>query len=343
VEERSFRSFQHDTFDSPESRENFPPWHDARNVPGWAEVLPEGYVADEYHEDHRPVRRRRVALPLFLFIATCFSTFLAGMAGQHALSVLLRPALFARVFQEHWQSGLAYMLAVMGILLAHEMGHFLQALRYRVNASLPFFIPMPISPIGTMGAVIGMQGSQANRKELFDIGLSGPLAGLVLAIPIAWYGVMQAEVVPKAMGGLFFGDPLIMQYMMQWLRPEVGPHETLVMNPFLMAGWVGLLITGLNMVPISQLDGGHVSYALFGRGAWFVARLVLFGVMAFILFWQAYQWLVMLLLVMAIGTDHPPTRNDHVPIGWWRYLLGLASLAIPIFCLAPIPISEMPQ
>jgi len=107
----------------------------------------------------------------------------------------------------------------------------------------------------------------------------------------------------------------------------------------LLAGWVGLLITGLNMLPISQLDGGHVAYALFGQGAHVLARIVLLGAIAFIVLAGAYNWLIMLLLVMMIGTDHPPTRNDHVPLGRWRYALGLASLTISVFCLAPIPIS----
>lgn len=343
MEERSFRSFEFDTYQPSKPEENFPAWHDPRNVPGWAEILPEGTVVDEYEHQHEEIRHRRVLLPVVLFIATCFSTFLAGIAGTDAILALRHPELLARIVTENWQRGLAYMSAVMAILLAHEMGHFLQALRYRVNASLPFFIPMPISPIGTMGAVIGMQGSQANRKELFDIGLTGPLAGLVLAVPFSIIGVMQSQVTPLVFGPTYYGDPLLIKMLMHWLRPDIGPNETLIMSPLLFAGWVGLLITGLNMIPVSQLDGGHVAYALFGRRAWTLAKLVIYAAMAFILIYQAYGWLVMLLLVMAIGTDHPPTRNDHVPLGKWRYLLGAVSLLIPIFCLTPIPFSSMPQ
>lgn len=343
MEERSFRSFQTDTYEpGPQGPPPQGPTHGPREIPGWAEVLPEGAFDDDSHPGHYEPQRR-IMLPLVLFIATCFSTFLAGMAGQRAYELLFNPRLLVNFVQARWQDGLLYMAAVMGVLLTHEMGHFLQALRYRVNASLPFFIPMPFSPIGTMGAVIGMQGSQADRKELFDIGLTGPLAGLALAIPFSVIGVMQAGVVPKSAEGFFFGDPLLVQWLMKWLRPEVAANETLVMNPLLMAGWVGLLITGLNMVPISQLDGGHVSYALFGRGAWLVARLVIFGVMGYMLFSGNYQWIIMLLLVMMIGVEHPPTRDDRVPIGPWRYALGLVSLSIPIFCLTPVPLSTVPQ
>lgn len=309
-----------------------------REIPGWAEVLPEGAFVDDSHPGHYEPQRR-IMLPLVLFIATCFSTFLVGISESDAIRALANPSLLAEHFRDNWRYGLTYSVAVMSILLAHEMGHFLQAVRYRVNASLPFFIPMPFSPIGTMGAVIGMQGSQANRKELFDIGLSGPLAGLVLAIPMAVFGVLNAKIVPPTPGEMVFHSPLAMQYLVQWLRPDLANH--VFDSPLIGAAWVGFLITGLNMIPISQLDGGHVSYALFGRGAWFLARLVIFAAMGYMLFSGNYQWIIMLLLVMVIGVEHPPTRNDHVPIGPWRYALGLASLLIPIFCMAPIPISNL--
>lgn len=339
MEERSYRSFQYDTLGQAQEI-----WHGADEMPVWAQVLPEGTIQDEYygHPQPRP-RQRRLVLPIALFLITCASTFLVGMAPTGAMIAVSNPEMFRNLVAQRWQEGLTYMSAVMGILLAHEMGHFLQALRYHVHASLPFFIPMPFSPIGTMGAVIGMQGSQANRKELFDIGLTGPLAGLALALPLTIIGIMQSQVVPKIVGPTYFGDPLLIKLLMRWLRPEMGPHETLAMSPLLMAGWVGLLITGLNMFPVSQLDGGHVSYALFGRGSWTLARLVLFAAMAFIVINGAFQWLIMLLLVMFIGPEHPPTRNDHVPIGWWRYVLGMASLLLPLLCMAPVPISTMPQ
>ena len=171
----------------------------------------------------------------------------------------------------------------MGILLAHEMGHFLQALRYHVPASLPFFIPMPISQLGTMGAVIGMQGSNANRKELFDIGLSGPWAGLVVAIPVSIAGILQASyVVPPPGIPADFADPLIFRLLMAWFRPDLPEGAELIMNPLLMAGWVGMLITGLNMLPVSQLDGGHVTYAP-SANAHYIAR-------GFLLFWRPLSY-----------------------------------------------------
>lgn len=289
--------------------------------------------------------RRSLRLPLILFAATCLSTFWAGMTqatnANFAVAATDSSAL-ATIVAEGWRHGLVYMLAVMAILFSHEMGHFLQAVRYRVPASLPFFIPMPLTPIGTMGAVIGLQGSQANRRELFDIGLSGPLAGLAVALPITWLGIqLEPWADGSSQGHMGMGVPLLMQWMFQWLRPEElhGMHVQLIspLNPWLMAGWVGMLITGLNMMPVSQLDGGHVAYALFGRKAHILARAVVFAAMGYMLITGQYSWMVMLILVMVIGTDHPPTRDDRVPIGWGRRILGYASLSLSVLCLTPTP------
>ncbi|HEY5312498.1 MAG TPA: site-2 protease family protein [Pirellulales bacterium] len=291
--------------------------------------------------DLRP--RRKILVPALLFLATCLSTFTIGVvmccpyADDTALSDYLR---------EGWPLGVQYMTAVMAILLAHEMGHFVQALRHGIPTTLPFFIPAPIPPIGTMGAVIGMQGSRADRRQLFDIGVSGPLAGLVLAIPIAAYGIWSArEVAPVVMHNaesanhapISFQDPLVFKPLIHWLHPAMAAGHDLELNPLLLAGWVGMLITGLNMMPISQLDGGHVAYALFGRRAHLLARLVLLAAVVFILVSRQYGWSVMLALVVYIGPNHPPTANDNAPMGWGRRLVGLASLAIPILCFIPVP------
>ena len=187
-----------------------------------------------------------------------------------------------------------------------------------------------------------MQGSEADRKELFDIGLSGPLAGLLVALPITWIGIQQAQPFPMNVpAGIHYQDPLLFKVLMQKLHPELLPGQELTMNPLLMAGWVGMLITGLNMLPISQLDGGHVSYALFGKGSFWIARGVVVAALAFMLITGVYGWMVMLFLVTMIGVQHPPTANDRVELGWGRRILGLASLAIPVLCLAPNPISAI--
>ncbi len=280
--------------------------------------------------------KRRVAIPVTLFILACLSTFWAGTTIWSPFEYdwsELRLAIVA-----NWRTGLAYMVCVIGILMCHEMGHFLMTLRFQIPASLPYFIPFPVSNIGTMGAVIAMAGYRANRRQTFDIGIAGPLAGLVIAVPVLIYGVQTLDLSRAGYGGFAVDCPLLVRILIHWLRPE---HANVThiwvsqMNPFFMAAWVGLLITGLNMVPISQLDGGHVTYTLFGTWAHWIARGFLIFVLFYIVIAGAYMWTLMVVLVTFIGTDHPPTADDHMPLGRGRYLLGLVSLVIPALCFPP--------
>lgn len=301
----------------------------------------------------RPTHRRWAALSLTLFLLTCLSTFFAGATGWMPGELIGAGAMdfWGPYFQlparlailEHWRDGLVYMGCVLSILLLHEMGHFVMTIVYGVRATLPMCIPLPVSPIGTMGAVIAMDGSQADRKQIFDIGLAGPLAGLVAAIPIVWIGAARLDLTAPAEGQQF-GLPLIVQYMLEYLHPETFNRDMGIaisqLNPYFMAGWVGLLVTGLNMLPVSQLDGGHVLYALLGRKAHWFARLFMVLVFGYIgVMYFFYQrppmWILMALLVMLMGTDHPPTRDDSVPLGWFRTGLGYLSLLIPVFCFVP--------
>ena len=285
--------------------------------------------------DVETARPRRIFLPVFLFVATCASTWIAGALDWN-------PALYmenqqtANAIAANWKQGLIYMAAVIGILLTHEMGHFLQTLRYGVPASLPYFIPVPVLMTGTMGAVIGMEGSRADRKQLFDIGLSGPWAGLIVSLPIIWFGIKSATILPPT-AEFQLGDPLIFKLLTSYLRPDLPANVVLSKNnPLLMAGWVGMLITGLNMLPVSQLDGGHVIYGLFGRKAYLLARGFLVAAILFVVFGEHYNWTVMLVLVIMLGVDHPPTRDDTVPLGFWRRAIGLVSLGIPVLCFTPV-------
>ena len=239
----------------------------------------------------------------------------------------------------NWDTGLAYMFFVILIIWLHEMGHFVATLIYRVPASYPFFLPLPINPIGTMGAVIAMHGHTADRKQIFDIGLAGPIAGLVAAVPIAWFGVAQLDLTTQPFGGIGFRLPLLMDWFAQWSEVpgyQVGDVVWLSqLNPMFVAGWVGMLITGLNMMPIGQLDGGHVTYTLFGKAAHWIAKGTMLFAIAFMVYYQTLMMVLMVVLLLLIGTEHPPTRDDNVSIGWFRWTIGLASLAIPVFCFPP--------
>ena len=305
--------------------------------------LPDGASADfpVLRAEHLrpPARRRRVRLPLILFLITCLSTFYAGAMDWQPLGLSSNVG-FRRIILRHWEQGLTYMGCVLVILMTHELGHFFATVWYRIPASLPIFIPFPITPIGTMGAVIGMDGRLANRKEIFDIGLAGPIAGLVAAVPILWYGIHQLDLQAVAYGSEIYDCPLLIEWMVGLIRPEhaagLSEIRTSQLNAPFMAGWVGLLITGLNMLPVSQLDGGHVVYSLFGRRAHVIARAFTFLAILFVVFDDnAMIWSPMVILVILLGLDHPPTANDRVQIGPVRTILGWASLAIPLLCFPP--------
>jgi Zn-dependent protease len=283
-------------------------------------------------------RQRRVLLPALLFIATCLSTYWVGAADWKPQDYHTFGQMW-QVMRTNWPQGFAYMGAVVAILLTHEMGHFLQTVRYRIPASYPLCIPVPFSLIGTMGAVISMDGMRANRKQIFDIGVAGPLAGLAVAIPILYVGVMKLDlsIVPGDNDFQLY-NPVIVRWMIEWFRPDLAEQASWVsvsqLNPWFMAGWVGMLITGLNMLPVSQLDGGHVIYALFGRDAYKLARAFTIVAIGYVVInlEQAAIWTPMLILVILMGIHHPPTSDDSIEMDDFRWMLGVASMAIPVLC-----------
>jgi Zn-dependent protease len=306
---------------------------------------------------NQPREGRRIALPAILFVVTCVSTFFVGAANwnptghmellyrntadnwpQHSPLAALNEAWAVATADMSWRHGFVYMGLVMGLLLAHEMGHFLMAVRYRIPASLPYFIPMPVIPFGTLGAVIGTDGSRMNRRELFDLGIAGPLAGFAVTLPLLWLGIMRLPPTPLPPQSICFHNPWILQHLITWIRPGYPTPDVLYLNqfnPFLMAGWVGLLVTGLNMLPVSLLDGGHVAYALLGRRAHWLARGLIVMAILYIIATERYFWIVFLVLVILLGADHPPTADDGCRLGWVRRLLGWASVLILLFCLSP--------
>ncbi len=326
---------------------------------------PAAAAAPSAEGETAPIVRRHLMTPLLLFLATCLSTFWTGAVAWKPIANLDALSRGVGVFVENlpqgspltalwealavarmdWQRGLIYMGLVLGILLTHEMGHFLMTIRHRIPASFPYFIPLPVVPFGTLGAVISMEGSRVNRRELFDMGAAGPLAGLIVAIPVMIYGVLRLPAAPAMPDSLCFHNPLILQWLIAWLRPEYPTPNVLFLNQFnafLMAGWMGMLITGLNMLPISQLDGGHVAYAVLGRrGAHRLARGLLVLAIVFIIAAETYFWVIMLVLVILMGTDHPPTADDECPMGFLRRAIGWLSLLIPILCFPPLGITPL--
>ncbi len=287
--------------------------------------------------------QRRIKLPVILFFLTCASTFFVGVthwSPTFAFDSEMSLMPLRRMMLTDYGQGLIYMICVMLILFSHEMGHFIATLIYKVPASLPIFLPFPMNPIGTFGAVIGMNGAYADRKQIFDIGLAGPLAGLVIALPVMIAGVSQLDFTLHEGGQMACQCPLGVKWMLEWIQPKGYTGQDVVwisqLNPMFAAGWVGFLITGLNMLPISQMDGGHVTYTIFGRAAHWIARLTMVGAIGFMVYTGAPTLILMMVLLLIVGTDHPPTRDDTVKLGWFRVSLGLVSLSIPILCFPPM-------
>jgi membrane-associated protease RseP (regulator of RpoE activity) len=281
-----------------------------------------------------PRTRQRVRLQGLLYALTALTTFAAGAVGWQPLLLGVDDADIASAVQEHWGRGLIYAAAVMAVLTAHEAGHFIAAKLHGIPATLPFFIPMPILLTGTLGAVIGMEGSRADRRQLFDIAVAGPLAGLVVAIPLMTLGLM--------MGTVGEANPFALAPLAAWLqslvRPDVPTGMTVAPNPLFMAGWVGLLVTGLNMIPVSQLDGGHICYAVFGRKGNWVARSVLLASILTVIISGQTNWVALVVIVTFLGVDHPPIREERQPLNAFRTALGIACFLIPIVTFMPEPL-----
>ena len=325
----------------------------AHNGPESSFGSPSGMASVNYR---RPPRvRRRKLVPAILFLLTCLSTFWVGITDWQPLYELqnlfvtgpgwlgfdLDFMVLRRLVVRNWDQGLIYMACVLAILMVHEMGHYIATLIYRIPATVPIFLPFPFNPIGTLGAVIGMAGMQADRRQIFDIGIAGPLAGLVVAIPLAYVGIMQLDLTQPPGGQLAFECPLLFKAMLVWLQVP-GYEEAITtgvwlsqLNPYFAAAWVGFVVTGLNMVPIGQLDGGHITHALLGDKARIVAKGIIVAAIAFMVYRGIPHLAIMVLLLLVIGTDHPPTRDDSVRLGPFRIGLGILSLAIPILCFPP--------
>jgi membrane-associated protease RseP (regulator of RpoE activity) len=231
-------------------------------------------------------------------------------------------------------------LGLLSILAAHEMGHYLACRYYRVDATLPHFIPFPFSFVGTLGAFIRIRGPIPHRKALFDIGIAGPLAGFVVCLPVLVLGTLQAKVIPTPPAGsdefISFGDPLLVRWAYAWLRGDPGAGHTFLMGPLATAGWFGLLVTALNLIPVGQLDGGHVTYALLGKRALLVSQIAFGTCVALIYFGP--NWLVWSVLLLVLGRRHPRTSNDHLPVGRGRVAVGLLGLVVLALCFVPDPI-----
>jgi membrane-associated protease RseP (regulator of RpoE activity) len=234
--------------------------------------------------------------------------------------------------------GFAYSASVMTILLAHEMGHYLMSKKYGVPATLPYFIPLPFPPFGTLGAVIKMKGIIINKKALFDIGIAGPLSGFIVAIPFIVLGIQMSSIqfVSKEMTVFQLGDPLLFKILQKFLIGDIPDGYDLVLHPLAYAGWVGLFVTALNLLPVGQLDGGHIIYAVFGdKSKWiFAVSITLLAVLT--IFYNP-GWLLLVILLLIFGMRHPEPFDMETELDGKRKLLALVILLVFLLSFTPSP------
>jgi membrane-associated protease RseP (regulator of RpoE activity) len=316
--------------------DHFDPRGDAYEPP-FALRLPDGHAPGA-----RPAvrRRTRVWLHFALFLATLASTTAWGMlhyAGFVPGFEVRGAALMPWILNGCW-----YSATVLGILGCHELGHYAACRHYRVDASPPYFLPAPILLTGTLGAFIRIREPIRSKRVLFDIGVAGPLAGFAIAVPALWWGIALSRVAPSQpdFTGFSLGEPLLFKAFawLIWGTPPEG--HTMILHPMAFAAWFGLLATALNLFPVGQLDGGHISYAVLGRWstvltlAAVVAAIVMSFFSSSLVVWTA----LLVLMILLFGPRHPRTEDEHVPLDTRRLMVAAAALVIFVICFTPVPI-----
>jgi hypothetical protein len=307
---------------------------------------------DEFVPPPLPPRHGKLWVQLALFAATIFTTTLTGGchyvsfttdfatlsdggSGQFGWPMFANPAFYLH--------GLWYSLTILAILGCHEMGHYVMCLRYRVDATRPYFLPAPLPLTGTLGAFIRIKSRIPNKIALFDIGVAGPIAGFVVAVPALFLGLALSRVdrLPEDASQLMeLGEPLLFRAASWLVWGDVADGYSINMHPMAFAAWFGLLATALNLFPIAQLDGGHISYAVLGRRSTLVT-LIMIGVAIGLTFvsssWVA--WTVLLVaMIVTMGPAHPPTLDDEQRLDGGRLMVAAIAMVILVLCFTPAPI-----
>lgn len=266
-------------------------------------------------------------LQILLFVATIATTLFVG-ALQQGVNPFVDPASLL--------SGFPFSLSLLSILGVHELGHYFTARRYGVQVTLPYFIPAPVG-LGTFGAFIKMKSPIADRRSLFDIGIAGPIAGMCLAVPILMIGLTASKIVPAhGEAGISLGSPLLFTFVQELTLGPIPQGMDILLHPVAFAGWIGFFVTALNLLPIGQLDGGHIAYALLGRQSERLAFITAV-VLAFlgISFWPG--WLFWAFLAFMLGFKHPPPMNDVTPLDPRRRFLAFGAFILLLLLVTPAP------
>ncbi|HSR51991.1 MAG TPA: site-2 protease family protein [Acidobacteriota bacterium] len=325
--------------------------------PQWRDPLPEPLLKEEYDPQAPSLPKTRTWINVLMLVLTVITTVMTGLThaanydSGYFLDNQIRlwglpfvdPYIIAQVARPiDWMRALGFSFCILAILLAHEMGHYLYCRYYRIRATLPYVIPVPIF-FGTMGAVIRIREPFRNRRQLFDVGIGGPIAGFVVLIPVLvlamlWSSTIEAPS-PEDGLGLVFAVPLLFDWVGQWLSPLPEGHLWII-HPIGWAALFGALATSINLLPIGQLDGGHIVYALFGR-RWhrIISHAGFFGLIGLSIWsWPVPSYLLFALLVRVFGFRHPPPLQEEGSPGRKRALWAVAAALIFVLTFIPVPV-----
>ncbi len=304
----------------------------------------------------------RVSVNIILFILTVLSVLYVGQqpVGEMPNDTLGQILFFAKALLSGWP----YALSLMSILLAHEFGHYLMSRYHKTPATLPYFIPLPIAPLGTMGAAIVMQGTPKNKRVLFDIGVAGPLAGILVALPVLFIGLSLSHLdIIRPVSGMYqegnsllyllakyltfgkllpapasLGDVTPFMYWLKYFftgRPyPIGATDVLI-SPVAFAGWAGLLVTALNLIPAGTLDGGHVVYSWFGERAAKAFPYIFVALIALGIFWNG--WWIWAVLLLWLGRVHAEPLDQITPLDLNRRAIAALVILLFILTFSPVP------
>jgi membrane-associated protease RseP (regulator of RpoE activity) len=281
-------------------------------------------------QDWRPVPKfqHNYGKHILLFLATLVTTDMAGATWPY-------PSI----------EGLWYAIPILLILSAHEFGHYFACRIHDVDATLPYYLPVPLPLTGTIGAVIKIREAFPSKRALFDIGVAGPIAGFVALIPFLIWGVGQSEVVklePERYP-IMLGEPLLLKLVSHLTWGPMPAGYDLIIHPTAFAAWFGMLATALNLLPFGQLDGGHISYSAFGHKARYVSMATL--AIALGLTIVSSSWLVTAIMMTAmavfLGFGHPRIIDEHEPLDAKRTAIAILAVVIFVICFTPVPIETL--
>ena len=288
----------------------------------------DGYFSDPAEQEFH--HRNNLKIHIILFLATVLTTTVVGaiMAGHNPFTSI-----------KGFIGGFPFSLTILGILGVHEFAHYFSARRWKINVTFPYFLPAPFLPIGTFGAVIRMKSPIPNRKALVDVGASGPIAGFIVAIAASMIGLRYSEVATTVghENGFILGESLMFKFMSYLVFGKLPENADVTLHPVAFAGWIGLFVTALNLIPLGQLDGGHVLFALSPRTHELLRKiriplLLLMG----LTFWEG--WYVWAVLSLFFGRNHPYPNRMEYSIGPVRIFIAVTALVIFVLCITPTPI-----